>query len=181
MPAVTVEEDEASVEVGGITEPSTVRSQEPGGAEWCVEIVHLNSHCGHSPSEGEKVSKSDFLLLETEEDGGPDEVEAQLSVIQLKGTVRLGSPRGSYGTVKGLDSKMRGVTHESVKDSPYWTKDFLGGVTGRRCHGSKPIAPRALSGNKTAGNTQANRKADGQDWVTSNIKKNFRQRRHVGC
>lgn len=56
-----VEEDEASVEVGGyqsanlacglvstmlnkltITEPSTVRSQEPGGAEWCVEIVHLN-------------------------------------------------------------------------------------------------------------------------------------------
>lgn len=57
------------------------------------------SHCGHSPSEGEKVSKSDFLLLETEEDGGPDEVEAQLSVIQLKGTVRL-------GTVMGLSAKM---------------------------------------------------------------------------
>lgn len=25
-----------------VTEPSAVRSQEPGGAEWCVEIVHLN-------------------------------------------------------------------------------------------------------------------------------------------
>lgn len=93
-----------------VTEPSTVRSQEPGGAEWCVEIVHLNlkmivswlckmkgytcstySHCSHSPSEGEKVSKGNFLLLETEEEGRPNEVETQLCVVQLKSLVGLGT------------------------------------------------------------------------------------------
>lgn len=68
-------------------------------------------------------------------------------------TKNYSRPRGSHSVVKGLDSKVRSVAHESVKDSPhlkneleefpmiplpaktYWTEDFLGGVTGRRCHG----------------------------------------------
>jgi hypothetical protein len=140
-----------------ISQPSHIRSKEPGGAERGVEVVHLDlissalcefersqswwplfpsgPRCcqGQSPFAGLPISRSFVVQPTSKEKRSPQHVERKLDIVELKCLVGLCAgesaaevsdsgkrlrSRGSYSSVKGSNSKVRGVTHQTVQDSP---------------------------------------------------------------
>lgn len=140
-----------------ISQPSHIRSKEPGGAERGVEVVHLDlissalcelersqswwplflsrPRCcrGQFPFAGLPVSRSLVVQHTSKEERSPQHVESKLDIVELEclvglcagesaaevpGSAKRLHSRGSHGSVKGSNSKVRGVTHQTVQDSP---------------------------------------------------------------
>lgn len=145
------------------TVPVSARMLPRANSFWRATIISLPLERAHWPHKAKKK-------LTAKEERGPEEVQAELRVVQLEGSVSLstislasyslsqsswttdialgavhsgpGDIRGarSDGGVKGDDGLVARPAHETVQDGPDGAECLAGGITGRRGHGLFPTS-----------------------------------------
>lgn len=92
---IPVQEHVPGVQIRGICQPTKVRNDEPIRAQVSRhvvgDIIHVHSHFSDCSGECEDVAECEGLFLGTEEEGGPEKVEGELSVVELESGVGFGT------------------------------------------------------------------------------------------
>lgn len=81
-----------SVQVRSISQPREVRDGQPVSRDGRgVQVGRFKGPLGGSSGQGDDVGESELGRLGTEENGRPEQVEAELSVVKLESVVGLGA------------------------------------------------------------------------------------------
>lgn len=116
-----IEYTNAKVEVGRESQPSKVWRQAPRS-----HSVNLRPHVGKisdSSAQSQDIDGSGLWLLQAEEEGHPEVVEAKLDGVEgcaMFGVLQAGG--GGQWVQAGCEGAVGGVAHEAVEEGPGWSK-----------------------------------------------------------